>query len=424
MAYATQQGCQACRVRLAQGSENSIEFRKNTIEKLTGSMERQLVISLFVDGRYGAISTNRLQREEVQRFIDNGIAATRLLEEDLDRTLPPASLYYTGDGEGLEQFDHHILEIETHQRIDCARAMVEEVMGQHPALISCESGYSDLIAYQYTIDSQGFEQQLKATNCGVSASVSLHDTDGARPEAFWYDSSIRWDKLSVHGVGTKALNRAIRKLGQQKIAAGSYSVVVDTEVISELIRPLMRALFAQSLYNKNSFLIDKIGTEIAHSKLSLYDRPHLPGVMGARYFNNEGVATQERTIVNEGILNHYLVDPYYGKKLKMEPTINNISILRAEMGSHTTAQLIGALQKGVYITGFNGGNCNPTTGDFSYGVEGICIEHGELTQPFSEMVLTGNMLQLWKQLVEVGNEMRTCTAVQLPSMLFEGLSLT
>ena len=110
MAYATQQGCQACRVRLSQGSENSIEFRNDNIEKLIRSIERQLVISLFVDGRYGAISTNRLQRDEVQRFIDNGIAATRLLEEDPDRTLPPASLYYTGNGEGLEQFDHSIKE--------------------------------------------------------------------------------------------------------------------------------------------------------------------------------------------------------------------------------------------------------------------------------------------------------------------------
>ena len=169
---------------------------------------------------------------------------------------------------------------------------------------------------------------------------------------------------------------------------------------------------------------EKWGAGVVEAKLAHDGRRGLGGVGGARDVSNEGVATQERTIVNEGILNHYLVDPYYGKKLKMEPTINNISILRAEMGSHTTAQLIGALQKGVYITGFNGGNCNPTTGDFSYGVEGICIEHGELTQPFSEMVLTGNMLQLWQQLIEVGNEMRTCTAVQLPSMLFEGLSLT
>ena len=190
------------------------------------------------------------------------------------------------------------------------------------------------------------------------------------------------------------------------------------------MRPLIRAMYGQALHTGSSFLLNKLGEQITNTNLTLIDNPHLAGVMGARFYNNEGIATQKRTLIKEGVLDYYLIDPYYGKKLKMNPTINNVSIVQCKMGTMNCEEMINSIQKGVYITGFNGGNCNGTTGDFSYGVEGLLIENGILTQPFSEMIITGNMLTLWNTLITVGNDPRICTPLQLPSMTFENMNLS
>jgi PmbA protein len=170
--------------------------------------------------------------------------------------------------------------------------------------------------------------------------------------------------------------------------------------------------------------LNKLDTQVASEKMILTDEPHLVGANGARYFDNEGVATERRAVFDRGVLKTYFIDTYYSKKMGVAPTISSPSLLILKPGDKDATGLAADVQKGIFITGFNGGNCNSSTGDFSYGIEGFLIENGKLTQPINEMNITGNMVTLWKSLVAVGNDPRPSSSWQIPSLTFEGVDFS
>ena len=246
----------------------------------------------------------------------------------------------------------------------------------------------------------------------------------ARPESYWFDSSLYYDKLIKEGLGTKALERVMRKLGQKKVASGKYQMVVDNMNSSRLLSPVIDALYGSSIQQKNSFLLDKIDQKVLGDKLTVIDEPHMMGTSGARYFDGEGVATKRMPVFKNGILKTYYIDTYSANKMNMKQTIASPSILTMQMGNKDTDSLIASVDRGILVTGFNGGNSNSTTGDFSYGVEGFLIEKGKLTQPISEMNATGNMISLWSNLAEVGNDPRTFSSWRVPSLIFDGVDFS
>ena len=166
-------------------------------------------------------------------------------------------------------------------------------------------------------------------------------------------------------------------------------------------------------------MLDKIDQKVLGDKLTVIDEPHMVGTSGARYFDGEGVATKRMPVFENGILKTYYIDTYSANKMNMRQTIASPSILTMQMGNKDTDGLIASVDRGILVTGFNGGNSNSTTGDFSYGVEGFLIEKGKLTQPISEMNATGNMISLWSNLAEVGNDPRTFSSWRVPSLIFD-----
>ena len=143
-----------------------------------------------------------------------------------------------------------------------------------------------------------------------------------------------------------------------------------------------------------------------------------------RLFDAEGIAASERTVVENGILKRYFIDNYYGKKLGLEPNGGSGSNLVFKNGDHSLDQLMARIGYGLLITGFNGGNSNPTTGDFSFGISGFIIEKGVPARPINEMNISGNARTFWKQLIETGNDPYPYSSVQAPSMLFEGINFS
>ena len=237
-------------------------------------------------------------------------------------------------------------------------------------------------------------------------------------------TASQWNKLVKSGVGTKALERVLRKLGQKKVASGKYTMVVDPMNASNLLSPVLSALYGSALQQKNSFLLDKLNVKVGTGLLNLMDEPHLIGASGARYFDSEGVATERRSIFEEGVLKTYFIDTYNSKKMGVEPTVNSPSLLVLKPGNKDLNGLVADVQKGILVTGFNGGNCNSSSGDFSYGIEGFLIENGKLTQPVSEMNVTGNMITLWASLSAVGNDPRMSSSWRIPSLVFEGVDFS
>lgn len=424
MEFALKNGCQASRVSIYNGSSSSFEIRDMKMDRLQQASENSLVIHLFVDGRFGSFSTNRLEKKELEGFILNGIASTRFLAEDLARTLPDASLYYKGGGADLQLIDPKFDSIQPDDKVALAMHVCEEMMEKDSRIISTNSSYSDEKDFKYMVASNGFEGEASGSSFSLVASVSVKGDGDARPESYWYDSSLYYDTLIKDGLGEKALERVLRKLGQRKTASGKYPMVVDNMNSARLLSPIIDALYGSSIQQKNSFLLDKIDQEVLGRNLTITDEPHIRCASGARYFDGEGIATKRMPVFDKGVLKTYYIDTYSANKMNMKQTIGSPSILTMEMGNQNTDGLIASVGKGILITGFNGGNCNSTTGDFSYGVEGFLIEKGKLTQPISEMNVTGNMVTLWKSLSEIGNDPRTSSSWRIPSLLFDGVDFS
>lgn len=424
MDYALKNGCQAVKVNMYSGSNSSFELRDAKMDRLQQASENGMSIYLYVDGRYGTFSTNRLNKKELETFIQNGISATRYLAKDEAQTLPDPSRYYKGGKPDLKLIDDNFASVNPDEKIAMAKTAAEEAMGKDPRIIAVESSYGDGENFSYRIHSNGFEGERRNSWYSLSSSVSIKGEGESRPSSYWYESSLMLDKLVKEGIGKKALERTLKKLGQKKVKSGKYTMVVDPLNSSRLVSPLISALYGSQLQQKNSFLLDKIGQQIGNAKFTLKDEPHLVGASGARYFDNEGVATQPRIIFDKGVLKTYFIDTYIANKMKIEPTIADPSILILEPGDKNLEGLIADVNDGILVTGFNGGNSNSSTGDFSYGIEGFLIENGKLTLPVNEMNVTGNSLVLWKSLAQVGNDPRLDSSWRIPSLVFEGVDFS
>jgi len=423
MNHALESGAQQVSVSIANSQSSSVEVREEKIDKLEQAIQSGLSIRLFVDGKYSAHSTSRMKKEELARFIEEAIEATKFLSEDEFRTLPDPELYYKGDGKDLDLLDENFSSVDPKEKIDLAFAAEKEVLGKDERLISISCSYYDGLNERVMVTSNGFEGDTANSHFGIYTSVSVKGDD-ARPEFSWGESAIKYADLKKEGTGTTALKRAVEKIGAEKIKSGTMPMLVENRVVSRLLSPVMSAINGASIQQKNSFLVDKLDAKVASSNLTIVDDPFIVGGRGSRLFDGEGLATKKRTIFDKGVLKTYFIDTYYAKKLDTIPTGGSTTNIVFEPGNKDLEALIASIDKGIFVTGFNGGNCNGSTGDFSYGIDGFLIEGGKLTKPVTEMNITGNMLNLLANIGELGSDVKTDTSVRTPSVIFNNVDFS
>lgn len=419
--YALRKGCQQVRALFSAGEENEVEVRDGKVDKLHHSGGCQLSLSLFVDGSYSTISTNRLDRGELERFIDKGIIGTRFLAKDPYRTLPEKEMYYCGEMNDFGLYDGGFKDVDVEEKIAMAGGVFAEI--EDDRVISAMAGVADTETYNYLLDSNGFEGEKRRTLYMATAQVSVLGEGDERPEDYYYVNAQYWGRLQKKGIGAEALCRTVGKIGACRVESGVYDVVVDRRVASTLVSPIISALRGEALHMKSSFLLDKRGEKIGSDKLTIVDNPRQYGKAGAKLFDNEGIAVVGMPIVEGGVLKNYYISNYMSKKMGVPMTQGGSTILEFGLGENDTAEMIRKLGRGVYITGFNGGNCNGTTGDFSFGIEGYWVENGVIIKPISEMLMTGNMLTLWGNLVDMSNDPLGYTAWKLPSLMFMDITI-
>jgi PmbA protein len=273
------------------------------------------------------------------------------------------------------------------------------------------------------VASNGFEGDTENTYYALSASVSV--TDGvARPQGSWYESSIFSDQLIRKDIGTKALKRAVDRLGQAKIASAKMPMIIENKMAGGALRPLIQALNGYAIQQKQSFLIGMHGKKIGSDLMTLVDDPFIVSGRGSRLFDSEGMATEKRNVVDNGVLKTYYIDTYYAKKLEMEATTGSTTNLVFKPGEKDLEGLLADIDRGILVTGFNGGNSNGATGDFSYGIEGFLVEKGTLVQPVAEMNITGNFKEIWHNLVAVGSDVDPSRSWRLPSLVFDQIDFS
>jgi PmbA protein len=425
-------GCSAARITLNNNIQSSYSVRNDKLDRLQQANGSSLYIQLFTEGKYGAYSTNRMEPSEVEKFINNAIDATKYLATDNCRVLPDKSLYYSGEEYDLEQYDSSFHDISPEVKCDIAFNCAAEIYKKDPSIISVNCEYGDSDDYTYIIDSQGFEGESKQTTFTLSAECSVKGTGDSRPEGWWFESSIYIDKLLREGVGLKAFERAASRLNPKKLKSGKYNLVLENTVSSRLISPIISALNGSSIQQNNSFLKGKLGQRVFAEGFTLADNPHQKGAYGSRYFDSEGIATKSMNIIENGIVTNYYINTYNSLKLNLPVTVEGPSVPtclysypgRSSDSSILADDIIKKCGKGILVTGFNGGNSNSSTGDFSFGVQGFYFENGVILFPIKEMNITGNILSLWNNIAEIGTDPRMSGRWLIPTLAFESVNFS
>jgi len=425
VSHAKKSGANDVAVNISNSRDIEISYRDGMLEELKESTQNSLSLNLYVNNRYSGHTTNDIRRESLGRFIEDAVAMTKYLGEDPLRTLPDPKYY-----EGRKDIDLNITDdsyesIDSAKRVDMAKAIEEAGKSQSDKIISCTGGYGDTYAESVKVHSNGFEGERVSTVFYAGASVTVDDGKGGRPEDWYYGVCRHSKNLPDPAMcGKEAAQRALWKIGQSKIESGRYDMVLENRSAGRLLSPVYSVMRARSLQQKRSFLDGKLGEKIASDKLTMIDDPFVPAGMGSRTFDGEGIACKKRIMIDKGVLKSFYIDNYYGKKLGMEPNGGGTTNIMLSQGNKSRDDLISGVTKGIYVTGFLGGNSNDTTGDFSFGIVGMLIEDGKLIKPINEMNISGNLLDIWNQLADTGNDPYVYSSWRMPSLYFKDVEFS
>lgn len=425
ISQAKKEGASDAAVSLSSNRGVQVEHREGKVEKLQESTQRKLSLSVFAKGRYSSHGTNDIRKESLGSFVKNAVAMTGYLTEDKHRLLPDPKYYegvYDGD---LGLLDSEYDSFESSDRILIVREIESVAHGGDPRVISATAGLHDTSYEKVRVHSNGFEGVQRGTMFQAGAEVTVRDGDKGRPEGWYYAGARQFKHLPDPAtLANRARDRAFDKIGQGKIQSGSYEAVLENTVDARLIGSMFTAMQAQALQQKSSFLDGKLGKAIASEALTWTDDPFVKGGLGSRTFDGEGIAAKKRVIVEKGVLRSYYVDNYYGRKLEWEPTTGSYSNIVISPGTVGLEELVARMKKGILVTGFIGGNCNSTTGDFSFGIIGWQVVDGKRVRPLNEMNISGNMTDFWGKLKTVGNDPNPYSKWLTPSMHFTDVSFS
>ena len=456
-------GAQHARATLSKSEEDLVATLDGEVDRVTHCADRSLSLALFVDGRFGSFSTNKLDADSLRTFIAKAVETVREVTPDPFRTLPdPARCCQdarTGDELGLVDPAREALTPDERQRIALAASVhsaplhggqpPETSFGPHRCaslavpplnmprvavfpgaaaaatapeyqIISEEGEYSDSVYETVVMDTNGTCCLHRETSFDYGVEITV-ESGGEKYSGYWWDAASHRAELDAPACGRKALERAVGQIGSEPAPGGKYTAVIDAEVASKLVSPLLRALSAYSIQQNNSFLMDSVGKQVFPEGFTLLDLPRIPGQTCSKYFDSEGVATVEAPVIERGVVKQYFVNTYIANKMGIAPTVEDATrpkVLPWPVAGLDRAAILARCGSGILVTDFNGGNSNPVTGNFSYGVEGYLFEDGRIVRPVSGMLMTGCFTDLWSRLLAAGDDARPCQTKLIPTLAF------
>lgn len=414
-------GAAHCRAGVAADRSVEISYRDRRPETIKEAATRQLSIEVYVNGRYSRQTTSDLRKDALRTFVTNAVASTKLLAEDPFRTLPDPKYYAGRATADLKLADPAHRELTPEMRHASAKALEDACLAKGgDKVISVTSQEQDSISESILVASNGFEGAEKSTTYVLVAEMTARDEGDRRPNGYDYAvTAARKDLPRPEDIGARAAERTLELLGAKKLKTETLPVVIENQAVPNLLDGLLAPMFGRSIHQKQSFLADKKGKKIASRLLTLIDDPFIEGGLRSRLFDGEGLAARRRVMIEEGILEDFYIDWYYGRKLGWEPTSGSTSNLVIPPGKRSVAKIMKDLGRGILITGFIGGNSNATTGDASIGIIGRLFEKGVPVQSVAEMNIADNHLKLWERLVEVGDDPWPYSFWRTPSLVLD-----
>ena len=414
-------------VLVAEGDSVSVQVRLSAVDRLSKAREKSLGLRVFFGKRSASASTSDFSRESLAHLVEDTCSLAKAVAEDDVSGLPEAKLM-SQDFPDLSLYDATTLSVD--QEIDLARRTEDAAMSEDSRITNSE-GADCAVSHGTVIlaNHHGFVGCHQSSTFSLSVSPIAGDShNGGMQRDSWYTVKRKYQSLdSPEAVGKEAARRTLRRLGARKVSTQQVPVIFDQETAQSLLGHLASAVSGYSLYKGASFLLGHLGKRLAPEFVTIFDDGRLPGGLGSRPFDGEGLATRKTSVVENGMLASYLLDTYSGRKLGMDSTGNasrgvgdNPSVgptnLYLVPGTSSPSEIIGKVKQGLYVTELIGFGVNMLTGDYSRGAAGFWIENGELAYPVEEITIAGNLKQIFANIEDVGNDLEFRGRIASPTL--------
>jgi PmbA protein len=421
-------GAEEVSVSVSRSTELALMRRAGKLEQATQATSRGLSLALLVDDRFSSHSTSDLRPEAVAEFLARAVAATRVLEPEPERRQPPLSACGRGVSEAeLDAVDaeHATLPVEARRLAAEALEAAVDALPDRKQVLSATIHVGDSSDESVRVMSNGFEGARASTGFGAGVELTLEEPGGRRPEATaWYAALHRADLPDPASIAVEAWRKAAERLGSRSIASGRYPMLLQNQVAGRILGVLGGPLSGGELHQQRSFLAGRLGSRIANAALTIEDVPDIRRGLGSRPWDGDGLVARRMPVIDAGVLQNFYISTYYGRKLGMPATTGGRSNWVVAPGARAPTEILRDTAKCIIVTGFLGGNSNGLTGDFSFGIQGLLAEHGEITGHLGEMNVSGNIEEVLNRLVEPANDVWSWSSTRSPSLFFDAVQFS
>jgi len=421
--YAKKRGASACETDVSEGFGQSVAVRKGEVDTIEYNRDKGIGITVYLGQQRGHASTSDFSKAALKATVDAALSIARFTAPDPCAGLADKALMAKGCPD-LDLF--HPWDITVDGALDLARECEAAAFGVSPKISNSEGANVSIQQSHFvSANSLGFMGGYASSRQGLSCSVIAGEGEHMQRE-FWYDSRRdAADLMSAADVGRIAGERALARLGARKIRTCKVPVIFEAPLAVALIGNFVQAVSGGSLYRKSSFLLDSLGQQVFSPIVSIAERPHLKKAFGSGYFDGEGVATHDRDVVIDGVLQGYFLSSYSARKLGMQTTGNagGSHNLRVSAGEDGLEAMIRNMDKGLLVTELLGHGVNYVTGDYSRGAAGFWVEKGKIKHAVEEVTIAGNLRDMFRNIVAIGNDALPRGAKHCGSILIEQMKV-
>ncbi len=394
----------------------TIQVRMGEVESVKHARENRCSLRIFTPTGSASATTSDLSPAALDRLIDETVALARVTQRDEHSGLPaPDALAREIPDLDLWDDEGHALSVEA--KVEQARRAEAAALAADPRIKNSEGAEfydrQSRVAYAAT---GGFAGHFRLSSFALSVTPVAVE-NGHMERDYWYSAARKLRGVEgPEALGREAARRACRRLGARKQPTTEVPVVFDPETAASLIRAFAVAASGPSLYRGTSYLRGRLGERLAAPGVSIVDDPLIPGGLGSRPFDGEGLASRRTVLLDRGVLTSYLLDTYSARKLGLGATGHaaresgggvtvGYTNLYLEPGRSTPEEIVRSVDRGLYVTELIGFGINFVTGDYSRGAVGYWIEKGELAYPVEEITIAGNLGEMLRQIEMIGNDL-------------------
>ncbi|OXX57512.1 metalloprotease PmbA [Vibrio sp. V12_P9A6T4] len=414
----------AAEVAITKSTGLSVSTRMCEVENVEFNSDGALGITVYRGQRKGSASTSDLSEKAIAQTVAAALDIALYTSEDPYAGPAPKELMVRNIPD-LDLF--HPDEPNPDMAAKIAIAAEEKALAYSNKIKQSDgASYDSHYGVKVYGNSHGLLASYASSRHSISCCVIGEGKNGEMERDYSYTVARHRDDLwSPELVGQQAAEKTISRLDAKKLKTGKVPVMFAADVATGLIGHLVMAISGGSLYRKSSFLLDKLGEKILPDWFNIAEKPHVLRALASSPFDSEGVFTQDRPIITDGVLSTYLLSSYAARKMKMTPTghAGGIHNWYVQSTGQNFEQMLKALGTGLLVTEVMGQGVNAVTGDYSRGAAGFWVENGVIQYPVSEITIAGNLKDMFQQMVAVGSDVETRSQIQTGSILLESMKI-